>query len=273
MKYLIGIVLYNPEIKNLYFNLQNWENNKIVLIDNSSKNIQEIEEAITKKDNVILIRNSINMGIAQALNQIMEYAVENSFQWVLTLDQDSKFHKEGIQIYLKNISKEIAIITCRVQNINTTISEEYIVEKEYVDDCITSGSFHNVEIWQKLKGFDEWLFIDYVDFEYCIRVKKQNYKILKCNSVLMQHSLGKLEIKSILGKKIYITNHSPLRCYYLLRNLIYTYRKHKEISNHQNIYIRIIKQYIKILVFEKDKMKKCKAMNKGIFDGMRKEIY
>ena len=214
MKYLVGIVLYNPELKNLYFNLKNWEDSKVVLIDNASDNIQKIEEAIIKKENVILIKNSINMGIAHALNQIMEYAVENNFQWVLTLDQDSKFPKEGIQVYLKNISKQIAIITCRIQNVNTTMIEKYLVEKEYVNDCITSGAFNNVEVWKRLQGFDEWLFIDYVDFEYCIRVRKQNYKILKCNSVLMQHSLGNLEIKNFLGKKIYVTNHSPLRRYY-----------------------------------------------------------
>lgn len=38
--------------------------------------------------------------------------------------------------------------------------------KCHEDECITSGSLTSVEAWQKIGGFDEWLEIDGVDFDF-----------------------------------------------------------------------------------------------------------
>lgn len=272
MNCLVGMVLFNPDIDGLSSNLDNWNNEKVVLIDNASSDIGLIEKVAERRKNVTLIKNNRNMGIACALNQIMKYAAENDVQWVLTLDQDSRFPETGLKYYENYIADDVAILACRIEDINDKEPKGYTEVIESVENCITSGSLNNVEAWKRLGGFDEQLFIDYVDFEYCIRVRKYGYKIIKCNSIVMRHHLGELEIKKFFGRRIYVTNHSPVRCYYLIRNLIYTYRKHREISRHQNIYIRICKQYGKILFFERSKLVKVKAMNKGIYDGLRKKV-
>lgn len=91
MKYIAGIVLYNPDLGRLKENIESIckQVDKVILIDNGSDNIREIEDLIKEYLNCILLKNGENMGIAYALNQILKYAYENDVKWFLTLDQDS----------------------------------------------------------------------------------------------------------------------------------------------------------------------------------------
>ena len=79
MKYIAGIVLYNPDLGRLKENIESIckQVDKVILIDNGSDNIREIEDLIKEYLNCILLKNGENMGIAYALNQILKYAYEN----------------------------------------------------------------------------------------------------------------------------------------------------------------------------------------------------
>ena len=82
MKYIAGIVLYNPDLGRLKENIESIckQVDKVILIDNGSDNIREIEDLIKEYLNCILLKNGENMGIAYALNQILKYAYENDVQ-------------------------------------------------------------------------------------------------------------------------------------------------------------------------------------------------
>lgn len=83
MKYIAGIVLYNPDLGRLKENIESIckQVDKVILIDNGSDNIREIEDLIKEYLNCILLKNGENMGIAYALNQILKYAYENDVKW------------------------------------------------------------------------------------------------------------------------------------------------------------------------------------------------
>ena len=53
---------------------------------------------------------------------------------------------------------------------------------------MTSGSFLNLKVYKEAGPFVDKLFIDYVDFEYCLRLKKKGFKIYKLNNTYMQHN-------------------------------------------------------------------------------------
>ena len=74
MKYIAGIVLYNPDLGRLKENIESIckQVDKVILIDNGSDNIREIEDLIKEYLNCILLKNGENMGIAYALNQILK---------------------------------------------------------------------------------------------------------------------------------------------------------------------------------------------------------
>ena len=89
-KTMAGIVLFNPDLERLNENISAviTQVDNVLLVDNNSNNLEEIEKKFCKNEKISLLKNSSNLGIATALAQIMEYASQQQVDWVLTLDQD-----------------------------------------------------------------------------------------------------------------------------------------------------------------------------------------
>lgn len=277
-----GIVSYNPDINKMMMNYHaiKPQVDVIIIVDNGSENIGELKEHLKLKKDTILIENSKNEGIAKALNQIFTRARECCYKWVLTLDQDSVCSSDIISTYIKHLSLEKVGILCPkvIYEEKDTERKSYLThgfdaESNSVDACMTSGSLTSVEAWTVCGKFDEWMFIDLVDNDFCMRLKKHDYKILRINSATIRHQLGTQEtIKLFYGIKIIIYNHSPTRNYYFVRNSIYLIKKHWKISNcFHNLGILIYWESKK-LAFEKRKMENLKSLIKGIKDGCKKRV-
>jgi rhamnosyltransferase len=178
-----------------------------------------------------------------------------NYKWTITLDQDSVSPENLIYELSKHISENVGVIGPKiVYRNNEKYTRETFETIEDVDWIITSASLTNLEAWKKIEGFDEKLFIDGVDRDFCIRLKSEGYKNLVCNNVTLMHELGNLKCRKILGKTIYVTNHSPFRVYYMSRNYFYLDKKLGTHSAQKNFF----KLLFKILFFEKIKLK-----NKG----------
>lgn len=272
IKSIAGIVLYNPDIGRLKENMSSvcHQVDFIVLVDNASNNNNSIQELAKQYDSVFLIENKRNMGIAKALNQVMEYAEKKSIDWVLTLDQDSVVPNNLIEEYTKVIENpKIAIVTPNIvdRNFYTTENEKKGVEE--VERCITSASLTNVKIWRMVGGFEEKLFIDYVDFEYCAKIKRKGYKIIKVNSVKLLHEVGNAQVRKIFGRTFIVYNHNPIRKYYFFRNIIYCMVLYSDFFDIKLEKRNLRVMFLKSIIFEKQKIKKIYFMVKGIFDGKR----
>ncbi|MEK4452292.1 MULTISPECIES: glycosyltransferase family 2 protein [unclassified Paenibacillus] len=267
-----GIVLYNPDISRLQENMNaiHPQVDYLILIDNASENINEIESVTRDFEKVILLKNDKNYGIATALNQIVQYSSSKFSEWVLLLDQDSVVPKNMIEQFSKyRTIDSVGIITPRIVDRNYLEEVKNDSETAYIEKCITSGSFINISLFKKLGGFDEKMFIDFVDFEYCARVRKANYKILRINSIVLLHQLGSMKVYRILGKTIRVTNHSSLRHYYYTRNTVYYYKKHKDFLKKTYPGLTTLKKVAKILAFENKKTEKIKCVFKGLIDGAK----
>jgi rhamnosyltransferase len=97
------IVTYNPKIdrfKDVINSIVN-QVDFIIIVDNGSKNINDIKEICSIKSNIEIIENDINYGIGKALNIGIE-KLKNNYDWILTLDQDSV-----ILVNIKNVIDEI----------------------------------------------------------------------------------------------------------------------------------------------------------------------
>lgn len=277
MKILAGIVLFNPDIKRLECNINTIINqvDKVLLIDNNSKNIDEIKALCFNNDKISIICNKENYGIAKALNQILNYSYENNFDWFLTLDQDSVSNSELISKYKEfmSVEKNIAVITCEYEDLNVELPKYNFGKNDYilVDFCITSGSLNNTFAIKENCCFDDEMFIDMVDYDYCTSLIENNLKIIKINFKGFYHEVGKSVKKKILFKDEIVFNHSPFRTYYITRNSFYYIKKHKKSINVLKWYIKSWKKILLILLFEKDKKEKFKNIIKGIQDS--KEMY
>lgn len=240
-----GIVLFNPDIDRLQKSLDTITNqvDDVILVDNNSENITDVVRLIDSYENIILIRNNDNYGIAKALNQICKLASEKEKKWVLTLDQDSVCSQDLVINLISCINtdnRRVGIVCPAINYLGWSKKKENSHEKVIsVKACMTSGALTNVEAWENVGGFTEEYFIDYVDNEFCMKLKLAGYEILRNNSCILEHQLGQSGETCFLWFKIKYSKHTPIRCYYMTRNnlqFIRTYGK----------YLNVLKEYCKV---------------------------
>lgn len=279
VKFIAGIVTYNPDIKRLRENLNSitCQADKVVIIDNGSANFGEAEKLIHQEfTNVHLIPNLKNMGIAKALNQIMEYAEAQNYEWCLTLDQDSVCMDNLIERYtdaVKSIDSRCGMLTCSVRDRNFEFDKHASEDNEDMtktDFCITSGSALRLEAWNDAGKFDESLFIDKVDTDMCWSLIEKGWDIYKLNFVGILHEIGcNTRRVKFLGKEIVVFNHNPMRIYYICRNGIICARKHPDNPKSKGMFKSSFHRILICICFEKKKLQKLIKGTQGIVDGYR----
>lgn len=257
---------------------------EIIIVDNASINQKKIFDIIKEfsESKICCIKNDQNLGIATALNQGIKTASQKEFEWILSLDQDSKcasdFISEMLSTYKsfpKKQREDTAMLVPKWIDLNLT--EEKINKKnkvESVPTAITSGALYKSGIFSKVGFFEEKLFIDQVDHEFCLRLKQQNFKIFKIENSLLFHKLGESVERKFLKMKFVVTHHSPVRRYYITRNRIYLANKFKKsfpIIFRESI-IKIIKDSVIIIFFEEQKYKKIKMTFYGVHDAYRQNF-
>jgi rhamnosyltransferase len=86
-----------------------------------------------------------------------------------------------------------------------------------VSFLITSGSLIEVKTFDLVGTMRADFFIDYIDIEWCFRAAALGLRIYCIRSVTIRHAMGDRRRK-FLGREISL--HSPLRQYYMFRNVL-----------------------------------------------------
>lgn len=267
MKICAGIVLYNPNIQRLKCSITSIlpQVEMIYLVDNASKNIEDIEELMDsiKSFAIHLVTNRKNLGIATALNQLCQEALVNKYDWILTLDQDTICPKGMIQemvsytsnekigivcpsVYYEGKNRKKSIIkrnknTANYYKIKGRIKEKAVSEDTtYIYACMTSASLTRVKAWNEIGRFRDDYFIDFVDNEFCMRMAINGYRILRVNKCCINHQLGETKEKRVFGIiRIMLFSHASWRYYYMIRN-------NRAFIKEYGCYLPVIKEYIKL---------------------------
>ena len=254
---------------------------EVVIVDNGSgAATKELLVSLTDYPNMTIIYNQDNFGIAAALNIGVRHAKAAGHQWLATFDQDSKVTPGMImmmlQVYDTYPAKEkVASLSPRYQNQSTgqiaSSNPKHLDKLPYTEvlAVITSGNLLKLSVFDAVGLFNEALFIDQVDTEFCLRCASQGYKILEVKDAILLHCIGfPVQIK-VLWKIKSITNHSSLRRYYIARNSIYIYKKFALTQPAwvaHNAYV-LLKVMIMVL-FEKNRREKLAAFFRGIIHGL-----
>ena len=275
------VVLYNPD-DTIFENILTYGNyvDKLIVIDNSLKKnnflIDKLSEVFESK--LIYINNNDNLGIATALNQACDKAIELQFKWILTMDQDSSFinfdHYKKCLEKVQNVNN-VALLAANTDKegySNFDINECSCNYREDKFSVITSANIVNLEYFEEIGRFNDKLFIDMVDYDYCLRINIKKFKILYFPDVFVEHKLGEVHLRTNIftRKKKYKTEHNAQRAYYISRNSLYlskNYGKYfsKEFGMLHILNIVFIHDVTKILLYEIDKWNKLKAKFIGLY--------
>jgi len=260
---ILGIVvLYNFD-NNVVNNIRTYSNycEKIIAVDNSETKCQGSIDEIKKIKNLEYISLENNYGIAKALNVGMQYAIKEGYKWALTMDQDSRFSNDIIKVYFETLAQadlnKIAVIAPNYF-FDRKDNKEYDGYKE-IEYTMQSGNLINVDIYKKIGEFYDEFFIDGVDYEYCIRAKQNNYKVIECGKAILHHSPA-ITKKTFFGFKYGYCNST--RIYYQVRNLLWISKKYKSLK------MKLIVGYklFKILFLFDNKKEYLKMFKLGVVD-------
>lgn len=231
---LATVITYHPTeecLKNIlsYYSYVN----EIILVDNTEGDNSIFLENLKPFTKITVIKKNSNLGIGKALNLAVNLALEKEFEFVLTMDQDSSFTEIQIKQYL-NCFNKIDQVNFGMVGINYAGN----LEDRNQEDCtvtevttlITSGSILSTHAFKQIGAFNEDLFIDGVDHEYCLKLILAKFKVLSFRHIFLSHQLGiQKEVKIWgMGKKVLRNTHSPLRFYYITRNYLYLNKKYKK---------------------------------------------
>lgn len=268
MKYAIGIVTYQPELSRLSDNLRaafaSMMVSRVIIYDNHSDNCETIRQLTALDSHCLLMEGDENRGIAYALNALCQKAVDEGCDWILTLDQDSVIPKGLLDEFNHYIDQDDLGIICP-GIIDRNMGREYTRQTsgtEYIRQCITAGNMVRLKAWQKIGGYSEELFIDGVDFDFCMKMGEAGFKILRTNNVCLLQEVGHgRKIPLPFHHQMSVLNHSPQRLYYIARNYLYIGRRYHQWWHWA---IEVAKRMFIVACFEDNRREKLRAMFLGI---------
>jgi rhamnosyltransferase len=248
----------------------------MVVIDNGS-NYDPLERlrAASRSLGFQLIENGENLGIAEALNLGVRWAMSKGHPWVILLDQDSTITEQFVERIFKTFEEaphpqSAAIVAPTCVEADTGMKGRLMKSRRgEVLTAMTSGSLIPTRVFDRTGLFETDLFIDYVDIEFCLRLRRQGMSILESPAEL-RHSLGRTSCYRLLGLQFSATNHSPARRYYITRNRLVLMARY--LGDFPWIWREskaFVAEFVKILLVEDDKASKLRAVAAGIYDALR----
>lgn len=276
------VILYHPtEI--VYNNIQSYYHDvaRLYVVDNTEQEDfnHQLFHDLSNLEGVHFISNFENYGIAHALNQAVEKAIEEGYDFILTMDQDSAV-ADGYLTNLLRIVQEcdLDIATVGIISPFHKVYRDFVnVDLQKITDktvVMTSGNLLNLDACRQIGGFSEDLFVDRVDHEFCLRLRMHNYRVIQVNCVVLEHPLGRVSRHVLFNRAYYTSNHPPLRRYYMTRNTLYVIKKYGKIFPEYTKWERdiLIGDLEKIIFFETDKIDKLKMILRGYFD-FKRNVY
>lgn len=204
----------------------------VVIVDNAtSGEALERVQAASSAPGIDLIRNAANLGIGGALNRGVSWASSQGYKWALLLDDDTVPGPEMVATLIRAFEEfpdknRLAIIGSN--RIFHPGNEQLSLNRWWTigDTVITSGSLLELSAAQRIGPFRDEFFMDFVDFEYCLRARSMGFKIVEILVPTMQHFVGNSKMIRRFGLMIHTYNHQPWHSYYKVRNFMFVAREY-----------------------------------------------
>ena len=238
----------------------------VFVIDNSVTSYSALVEEVENVEYVPLFENK---GIAAALNVGCARALSFGVEWVLTMDQDSRWDIHTIPEYLKEVAQfenfdETGIFT-PYHDCDGHPEQHHLNGRfEHKNVVMCSGNLLRLSAWELSGGFREDFFIDSVDDEMCCHLRELGYRIIRANNIYLNHQLGEGVRYVPLIRHPYIP-HKAWRYYYISRNIHRMMRLYPDMRKY---YSKAMRKYVKrLLLYDwDDKVAKLRNLRKGWYE-------
>ena len=296
-KLSIAVILVNWKKYNLTskcidsLNKSNYKNFKIILVDNeySEKSLIDLRN---KHKELIVFKEKNNLGFAGGNNIGIRYALENDYDYIMLLNNDTEVKENFILPLVERIERDhslgavqplilnfsnksiiwnaggklnkfLGLTSTRLNNNKLNSS---IVFNDFTDWISGCGILIKSEIVKKIGLLDEKFFTYYEDVDWSLRMKSLGYDLgFVKESIIYHHgsssSKNKKTKEGVISSKIH---------YFNIRNHILLLKKHKNLFNFFGIvFFQIIKTTSYIFYFLiKFRFNKLTMVLKGLKHGL-----
>ncbi len=275
MKLLAVVTLFHPPgtfIDNLLSYAPHVDG--LMLWDNTPQGspLATLPEALKAK--TVHSRQGKNVGIGPALNAAATLAMEGGYTHLLTMDQDSCFAPGSFAAYRQAIDANERAEAGRhyayVPLINSPARPQE--ELKEVQGFIVSGTIFPVETLRLCGLFKAEFVIDTIDTEYTLRIHRHGGRIMQVPHGSLRHELGQPLSRKILCFRPTSLNYSPMRTYYITRNLLYLSRTCPDFHRRDLLWKLVWERPLYILLIEPQKLDKLQAWLRGTAQGLRKRL-
>ncbi len=297
MKSIAAVVVgYDPDIPvldNLLISLSS-QVCLLILVDNGgSENFLMGRPDV--KASVRYLSLQGNKGLGAALNAGFEIAVSEGIPYMVTFDQDSHAAPNLIEnldsamkcaksrderciavspaFYDHRDGKKIAFpfyqsVDGVIKPVFTSDDPDGLVD---ADALITSGMFVDTQAWKEGAKYNEGMFVDFTDTEWCFRVRDRGYRLYGCLNIEMGHALSDAPPVKIFGLSFF--RYSPIRRYFFFRNTVAVCRM-PHIPNcwKRRLSTALLLRFAVNLLIDKHRFQSFKMMVRGIRHGFRNQL-
>lgn len=278
------MVTYNPDIPELRKNINAVKDQVgfVYVVDNSTENsVKSKMKKILDAENLEIISNQNNYGIAYAQNQGIKKGIEKKYQAFLFLDQDSYIEKNTVSRLvdshnkLYSQGKLVGLVGPVAFNKDKSIEDTYHVKRKLSHDYIevkqtlSSGSLISKETLVAVGMMEEELFIDLVDYEWCWRAKKKGFSTYIIPEIKLAHRLGEGR-KKLIGLEFGIP--APIRHYYQYRNTLQMMTRSYVPTEFKIKYVFLLPvKFVLYTSLISSRKYRLKMIIKGIQDGLKRK--
>lgn len=260
----------------------------VVVVDNATTDPAfDALMAAFVADNVVLLCNPVNIGLASGFNAGIAHARASGASLVLLMDQDSTLEPGTAAVLAAHyrrlaLTQPVAAVGPQYVDRRNGVAAPFVrfgfpFNRKIMGgegttvDCdflISSGCLLPMKVLDDVGDMDASLFIDNVDLDWCMRAKHLGYRIYGICDARMQHAIGDAVRPSrwIRGG---VLIHSPLRLYYSTRNRLLLYRRpHTPWVWVAQDLPRLAGKFMRMAFWIAPRRANARAMLKGLWHGM-----
>ncbi len=263
---------------------------EMVVVDNASTDAtRSLLE--TEFPEITLLPLSENIGIAGGLAEGLTYAaLKKKYDWIWIFDQDSVPSPDALEHLLRvlpdlgDAEEQTGILAPICAHPETQMSYPALRWQNsrfapiplspnqrvtFADMVISSGTLIRREAIEQAGLPRSDFFMDFVDYEHCLRLRRHNFRIAVVRDSTLDHAIGSPRTFSILGRQKSWANHAPWRAYYMTRNEVFTiWRYYPRLATKVFVLRRVLQHALGVLLFGRQKLECLRMICLGFLDGL-----
>ncbi|HEV7978742.1 glycosyltransferase [Amycolatopsis sp.] len=245
---------------------------EVLIVDNTPGGSELLAGALPER--VRVLRPEGNLGLAGALNLGLSEVAADS-EAVLLLDQDSVLTRELVERLAAHLADPTVGAAAPAPWDATR--ESYIDPRTALraevadrDAVITSGMVVRRTLLDELGGFREDFFVDCVDQDFCLRLRRTGMRIVQDKTIKLPHSLGEIREHRFLTGHVRVTHHPRWRLYWVIRNGVILVKENVRRAPMWSLtsILIMVRWVLLTALYEKPRGARLRAMASGLRDGI-----